>query len=427
MGLENRRSPSPVINAFRHHCIRYSPATRVIVLHSLVRRRSLGSSIMAPISIAILTYGQKGKGGDLCFKAMGASPEKWRFCDLKGALWNPAGKRDQRVPHQVDGSDAMVWNAILSQDAVPGLLMEWVDYIVAEHSTIDRGGDARHIAAACWTGWHRAWCFGKLLCIVLNRLDNGSGERMFNAQHFPCQMYDTLVHVEGVFKQAHNWVADPWNLAIGGSGRDVSLLHGYEFAQQRSEAARNYDSILAEVDRRNWSEASFADALGNGEVEEVVDDDSHGKVEAEFAEEDHSWGALDGAGSSVDVGASPMKRQIVVPPPPPPLPAFVRVKRIVPISPPSQAKVAKTSDVDVDMVKHLEWGGAFDPSNWSEILTTFDASVNSQMQLLLLSQYGQKGLKHANNIVSQVITGKVNKVSSFIHKAVQNARTEIGL
>ena len=205
------------------------------------------------------------------------------------------------------------------------------------------------------------------------------------------------------------------------------MLHGYEFAQQRSEAARNYDSILAEVDRRNWSEASFADALGNGEVEEVVDDDSHGKVEAEEAEEDHSWGALDGAGSSVDVGASPMKRQIVVPPPPPPLPAFVRVKRIVPISPPSQAKVAKTSDVDVDMVKHLEWGGAFDLSNWSEILTTFDASVNSQMQLLLLSQYGQKGLKHANNIVSQVITGKVNKVSSFIRKAVQNARTEIGL
>ena len=89
--------------------------------------------------------------------------------------------------------------------------------------------------------------------------------------------------------------------------------------------------------------------------------------------------------------------------------------------------MAKTSDVDVDMVKHLEWGGAFDPSNWSEILTTFDASVNSQMQLLLLSQYGQKGLKHANNIVSQVITGKVNKVSSFIHNAVQNARTEIGL
>ena len=79
------------------------------------------------------------------------------------------------------------------------------------------------------------------------------------------------------------------------------------------------------------------------------------------------------------------------------------------------------------MLENLEWGAVFDPWNWSEMLTAFDADPNAQMQLVLLSQHSEMGLKHANNITAQVFNGKVRNVSNFILKAVQNARSEIVL
>jgi hypothetical protein len=252
-------------------------------------------------------------------------------------------------------------------------------------------------------------------------------------------MYDKWVQVEGVFKQAQKWVNDPWNLAVGGADRDVSLLHGYEFAQQRSEAAQHYDLILREIENRNWAEeleyiqeqSGLVHVAGNDEVGHVADDADH--VEADEVE-DNQWG---------DWGLAhcPSAGVLVCPlPPPPPPPSAPRAsKRVAPLCPTSAAKVAKkpglqtslpsasSVEIDGEMLENLEWGAVFDPWNWSEMLTAFDADPNAQMQLVLLSQHSEMGLKHANNITAQVFNGKVRNVSNFILKAVQNARCEIVL
>ena len=354
---------------------------------------------------------------------LNASHDDWTFVDLRDALWNPV-KRDQRVQFQVDGNDASTWNAVVSQDEFPNVVIRCVNEI---EDNFKDGKSVNLQSAACLSGWHRAWTFGKMICICLNRRVDAEGNRMFNAQHFPAQHCFKHETVTGVFDQAYAWVENPWTIAVGGPDRDVTLLHGWEFAQMREDSAKNYAKLIAEIDFRNAHDAAqhveHIEAGGDGEGVEH-DEQEWGEWGEGVEHDEQAWGEW-GVGAD---GGNPCGVYGLPTPPPPP----DRSKRLAPtppLCPPSskRAKADESSELVTEDLDGLEWGAPFDPSEWSHVLTKCGVSANAQSQLLLLSQTDSNGLRHANNIVAQVLQGKAQKPSSFVHKAVQNARHQMGM
>ena len=84
-------------------------------------------------------------------------------------------------------------------------------------------------------------------------------------------------------------------------------------------------------------------------------------------------------------------------------------------------------EVIEEAAQNLVWGGRFAVDVWRAVLTSVGVNDGAQLQLVLFSQASEEALTKANGIVGQLLDGYAKEPSSFVHRAVQNERSNRGL
>ena len=354
----------------------------------------------ACVAIGVLTFGHKQRGEADVMKRVSDNDERWLYEDIRKHVTDK--DVNNKVQPGVDGSHASTFVCVMSQSAFVTMIIWWLQYFIDAQIRGDDPNEYNLLAAGCNSGWHRASTFGMVLVMCLNRLVWPDVTRRFNAQAFQVQQLWSHGPINALIDTVVDWSKSPFGMMTGGHDQDHNTLFGYSLALQNRQCSDNWNYLLSWVDAFNESAVN--------------------SVKAKM-------------GPRPPQTPPPQHEVVGVPPPPP----SVASSSSVPQPPPPPTRPHKRTKVDdvekvvevegdhgEDHVANLPWGGKFDPKNWSAILTKLDVSEGAQLQLVLLSQLSEAGLRRANWIVSQVCDGIAKKPTPFVYRACQNERKSIG-
>ena len=200
---------------------------------------------MGPIQVAIVVSGYATAGGQEMSRRM--------YKDLFETvqLWDILTDRvtDEQVYHGSPAGDPMTILAIYSQPAFSKLVRKYTGKLLER---ADDNDPTQLIHAECRTGHHRAATFGLTMVDVLNSIEDGEGNRRFNAQLFPLLNYTKPSAICNQIDSAVQWTqrSNP-HIMPGGADRDRKSLFGYAACAQREAAEKHFGEIWDHVDAIN--------------------------------------------------------------------------------------------------------------------------------------------------------------------------------
>ena len=316
-----------------------------------------------PIAISIISFGFGNKQQVQCLNEEFEGDEnKWSRCAI-GKILGRNPNRDNML-HEADHRDTRVQNCVFGNPRFGNTVIDQLQRFM-EHPLRKLRN-----TFGCTAGQHRAPVFCSTLECGLNSLKTPSGQRIFNAKHFPLNQARRWNKTREIIKYAQEWVDAPFEPTETSDPHVRASMYGFDGCTGDKVAIGNFNKII-----------DYLKGPALHDIQPFLEEMASQQAILE-TDLDDAQGAVEDFENFVD-------------------------------------------GPDDDDVTPTYVATEFDPVNWLKELKKIGCDETVLKLFFSLAQLGEDGKIEANILVAKLQYKHIRKPSAFMYKCCLNARARI--